>query len=446
MARVLVVGSGAREHSIALAHLRDENEVIVTPGNKGMMHFRINGEHSPISIDQLSSLKDPASILAAAQRQKPDYIEVAQDDALAAGTVDLLEENGFRGKVMGPTRDAAQIEWDKEWSREFMKRHGIPHPEYGVFNDRAKGLDFARQLLKRSKTGRVFLKATGLCAGKGATDATLETLEKAVDYIAIFGEAGRRFLVEEDALGMNGEEFSYYAMTDGKNIFYFKSAQDNKRLLNGDNGPNTGGMGAHSPALITGGLETIIQHSIMEPAIRGLAKEGRPYKGILYLGGVVGDDGVPKVIEFNSRWGDPEAQVTLPALDVRGDSYFQLVKLAIEGRLDENHAWFNSNTYVNIVGASVGYPSNPVKGKRIWVEEDDLLEGVQLLSAGVDVRGGELYTNGGRVINVVASGRDISEARAKALAGIGLVYFEGNSLHYRTDIGYRDVERSLAED
>ncbi|MCX5704243.1 MAG: phosphoribosylamine--glycine ligase [Candidatus Omnitrophica bacterium] len=431
--KVLIVGSGAREHALARAYLTYSNveQVVVTPGNDGMIEWAINRFPLKLRISKSSSLKNPQSILSVAREYKPDLIDVAQDDALAAGTVDLLECEGFR--VFGPTKKAAQIEWDKEWSREFMTRHNISAPEYKAFTNLEEGAAYAREML--TKKGGVFIKAAGLYAGKGVIPAfNSEEITKAIDEIKKMGEASRVFLVEE---AMRGEEFSYYAIVDGKNFKCFKSAQDNKRVYNRDQGPNTGGMGANSPALVTKGLEEKIEKDIIAKVIKGMAEEGRPYKGILYLGGMVCEDGSLKVVEFNSRWGDPECHVILPGIQT---NYFDLVNAAIDGKISEVQLKEDSLMRVCIIGASAGYPGEYKKEKRIYIE-NDLPEGIHFLGAGIKSHEGELYTNGGRVFSIIAKGEDVIESRKKALQGIACCAIEDNGLHYRTDIAWRDVQR-----
>ncbi|MFH1289810.1 MAG: phosphoribosylamine--glycine ligase [Nanoarchaeota archaeon] len=441
MTKVMIVDAGARGHALARTYLSSDSvdEVIVTPGNEGIernLIERSNRRMENLSINKSSKLKDPDSILSVAQKHKPDLIEVAQDDALAVGTVDLLEKEGFR--VFGPTRAAAQIEWDKVWSREFMTRHKIPTPEYKAFRSGDNAIKYALGLLERHKT--VFFKAAGLYAGKGVVPAhDRETVEQALAAMKQMGPAGETFIVES---GLVGEEFSYYAIVDGKNFLCFKSAQDNKRIWNKDQGPNTGGMGCNSPALVTKGLVSKIEQEIIAPAVKGLAEEGRPYKGILYLGGILCDDGSLNVVEFNSRWGDPECHVILPGIDKKaGHDYFCLVNAAIAGIINETMLKEDDVTRVCIVGASAGYPGKYEKGKRVWIDHNSLPKTAHLLSAAIHIKDGKMYTAGGRVFSVVGTGNDVIEARRNALQGMACCSIEDNGLHYRTDIAWRDAER-----
>lgn len=430
MAKVLIAGSGAREHQLALSYGMDGHEVIITPGNEGMTYF------DNFEIDSSTSLKDANSFLEAAKRHKPDLVDVAQDDALAAGTVDLLRVEGFR--AFGPTRKAARIEWDKEWSRDFMERNNIPTPKHMSFHISAleDSGKYARGLIE-SEYETVFFKASGLYAGKGVVPvSSVEEIPTALDSISGMGKASERFLVEE---GMVGEEFSWYAISDGSNFISFTSAQDNKRVWNRDLGLNTGGMGCNSPALVTKGLEQQIEDEIVSPTIAGMNREGHIYEGILYVGGIVREDGTLGVVEFNSRWGDPEAQVVLPGMKA---NYFNLVNQALDGKLDGMSLEHDGKTRVCLVGASSGYPKNYEKGKELIIPKD-IKEYATILSAGIKVVDGLLYNSGGRVFNLVTKGDNILDARESALRGMGCCYIEDNGLHYRTDVSWKDVQRKL---
>ena len=430
MANVMIVGGGAREHSMARAYATSDlvSEVLVTPGNQGMTP-------EGIIINQTTSLSDSASFLRVAKEYKPDLIDVAQDDALAVGTVDLLTENGFR--VFGPTKAAARVEWDKEWSRGFMARHGLPIPKYEVFNrssDAIPASQYAEYLLQNCET--VFFKASGLFFGKGVVPATnMDEVNVALLELEKMGDASNKFLVEE---GMVGEEFSYYAKVDGTHFVCYKSAQDNKRIWNGDRGPNTGGMGCNAPALVTKGIEARIESEIIAPTVLGLNEEGTPYNGILYVGGMFCEDGSVKVVEYNSRWGDPECHVILPG--VKND-YFELVNAAIDGKLDQVTLEEDDLTRVCVIGASAGYPGSYEKGKRLILDKERVGQLADMLSAGIKIEDGEMYTAGGRVFSLVGEGQNVIEAREKALQAMALCSIEDNGLVYRTDVGWRDVQR-----
>ena len=431
----MIVGNGAREDVISHAYRNSPQveRVIVTPGNDFL-----NWRKKNVIVDKRSSLKDPISILRIAEEYKPDLIDVAQDDALASGTVDLLQQNGFQ--VFGPTKLAARIESDKNWARQFMQRQEIPHPKFRYFDNEASAIEYVTRLYQENP-GIFYIKAIGLCAGKGALKST--TLEQAIQNIRLMktfpDRAGRRFLIEE---GLVGEEFSYYAISDGLSYRIFKSAQDNKTVNNFDEGEQTGGMGAISPALITNPLKDEIEKQMISKVILGMASEGVPFTGILYLGGIV-VNGKLMNIEYNARWGDPECQVVLPSLKT---DYIDLIQACLEKRLNQVKISQDNKTRVCIVGASRGYPQDysQARGKRIYgLEQAMQLEGINIFGAGIDIIDGKAYANGGRLFSVVAEGKDILEARQRAYSAIAYISIEGNNLHYRTDIGWRDVERIL---
>ena len=435
---VMIVGSGAREHAISLAYENSPQieRIIVTPGND----FIAFGRKKNVIIYKGCSLKKPETILEIAKKYSPDIIDVAQDDALAAGTVDLLQNHGF--KVFGPTKDAARIEWDKGWSREFMKRHNIPHPEFRYFSDEEEARQYVRDIYHKDPSKLLFIKATGLCAGKGALKS--ENLGQAtgnINKMKEFGDAGKIFLVEE---GLKGEEFSFYAISDGKSYKLFKSAQDNKTVDDFDKGDQTGGMGAISPARITEGLEPEIEENMIARLVSGMQEEGHPYKGIIYFGGIA-LNGKPNTIEYNARWGDPECQVVLPGLK---NDYVDLVLASIEGRLDKVSLQQDDKVRVCVVLTSRGYPNDysEVKGKRIFgIESTMKMPGVTIFGAGINMNDGKFYANGGRLLSVVAEGNNILEARERAYSAAAKINIEGNNKHLRNDIGWRDVERFLKE-
>jgi len=434
---VLVIGSGAREHTISKAYEKSPQvrKIIVAPGND-FIGYKSQKE---VIIDKSCGLKNPQSILEIAKKYKPDLVDVAQDDALAGGTVDLLKEKGFR--VFGPTKQASRIEWDKRWSRGFMQRHKIPAPQFEYFDSEEPAKTYVKGLYEQEHSKLLYIKATGLCAGKGALKS--RSLEEAVTNIGkmkSFGDSGKIFLVEE---GLVGEEFSCYAISDGKNYKILKSAQDNKTVFNFDEGDQTGGMGAISPAMVTAPISKEIEEQLIAKAINGMNKEGVPFVGVLYLGGIV-VNGKPMNIEYNARWGDPECQVVLPSIKT---DYAEIVLSCLEGRLGKTEIEPDNKTRVCVVGASRGYPNDykAVKGKRIYgLEKAMAMKGVTVFGAGIDVRDGKFYANGGRLWSIVGEGDNILEARPKAYSAMAHVYIEGNNLHYRTDIGSGDVGKILA--
>lgn len=433
---VMVVDAGARGHVLSTVFEKSPQvkKVVIAPGNDYMTVSR----NKEVVTEPASSLKDANSLLEVAKQHRVDLVEVAQDDALEAGTVDLMQKHGIA--VLGPRRDAARIEWDKRWSREFMTRQGIPTPEYRYFQsknaDPAKA--YAKELYAQNPERLLFIKATGLIGGKGALPAsTLGEAEAAISQMQAFGAAGDEFLIEE---GLIGEEYSYYAMTDGTNFQTFKSAQDNKRVYDGDKGGQTGGIGAVAPALVTEGIREQIEAVQIAPAVTGLSSEGTPYLGLLYLGGIKTADGL-NTIEYNARWGDPEVQVVLPGVQ---NDYVEVVEAALNGRLDSYTITEDDKVRMCVVGCSKGYPDDysAVKGKEIKGLDDARAQpGIALYSAAIKVDDGKYYANGGRLFSVVGEGKDLLEARDRAYDAIKRISVEGDGLHYRTDIGRRDLAR-----
>jgi len=431
--KVLIIGGGGREHTLLKAYAKSKRvkKIFVVPGN-GLMGFF---EVKPIMTFPGIKPTDFEKIWEIVAKNKIDLVDVAQDDPIAAGGVDFFTAKGVA--AFGPTKEAAQIEWDKKWAREFMKRLGLPIPRFASFSSEKEAASYINKLPK----GACFVKASGLAAGKGAIKAInkKEVLE-AIKQMPLFGPAGKTFLIEEMLVG---EEFSAYAICDGEHFQILKAAQDNKPVFNFDEGPNTGGMGATAPVFATN--KKIIQKQIKEifkTVVAGLASEGRPYKGILYLGGII-SEGKVKIIEFNARWGDPEAQVVLPGIK---NGYVDIVSACLEGKLNKLKIREDTKTRVCVVGASRSYPGDysAASGKKIFgLEQAAKLPGVTVIGAGIKRRGKYFFTRGGRVFNIVAEGKDIVEARNKAYAAMAKIFVAGNNLHYRTDIGWRDVERSL---
>ena len=436
---ILIIGGGGGEHAISLAYEKSPKvkKIIISPGNDFIKY----GRKKEVIVDSESSLKDPYSILKLAEKYSPDIIDVAQDDALSSGAVNLLKAKGYA--VFGPTKEAAQIESDKKWSREFQARHGIPQPNWISFDGPEPAKEKLKSMYSEKPNQILWIKANGLAEGKGVIKAeNIDEAYAAVDRMKDFGEAGEIFLIEEN---MPGEEFSIYAISDGKSWHVFKSAQDNKRVFEGDKGPNTGGMGAISPAMVTRGSEDEIESEMIAKVIRGLEKEGRPFVGVLYLGGIKTKDGL-RVIEYNARWGDPEAQVVVPGLIT---DYVDIVKAAINGNLSNLEIQEDNKTRVCIVGASRGYPGDysDVKRRRILgLEEVMKLPGIQVFGAGIEVVDGKFYANGGRLFSVVAEGDNIVEARGRGNYAMEIISIDGDTLetkylHSRRDMGLRDEMR-----
>ncbi len=435
---VMVVDASARAHAVSEAYERSPNvkKIIVTPGNDFIGYKR-----SKEVIVEKGKLTDPQSFLDAAQKHKPDLVDVCQDDALAVGTVDLLKANGFN--VFGPTKAASRLEWDKVWSRDFMHNQGIPHPMYRVFSSEEQGIAYVLDRYNCDSNALLFIKASGLCAGKGAIPALcVEEAVSAIKSMKSFGDAGKSYLIEE---GMYGEEASIYVLSDGLHFHILKPAQDNKRLLNNDEGPNTGGMGAVAPAgVITPDVMELARVDIVIPAIKGMHELDAPYTGVLYVGAMVTKlGGMPKVVEFNSRWGAPEAEVVVPGIQTPMD---EIAYACINRNLHNTRIAEDSVTRVCVVGASRGYPGDVsgVKGKQIFgLDEVMRLSGIKVYGAGIAVRDNKFYANGGRLFSIVAEGASVRDAQESALEAMRMVSVEGDNLVYRTDIGRRDIERSL---
>lgn len=427
---ILVIGQNGREHALAeiYAKSRRVKKIIMTPGN-GLTDFK----NPKIKNYPDVAMLDFEGIVKVCRKEKIDLVDVAQDDVIAAGYVDKLETLGI--KAFGPTQKASQLEWDKQWARDFMIRNHLPVPRYKSFQDKKEAIDYINSLSEQV----LFIKAAGLAFGKGVIRAENrgEAIE-AVDAMSKFGKSGETFLVEEALIG---EEFSLFAICDGENFITVKSAQDHKRIFDGDKGPNTGGVGSVAP---TGAINDYIlrkiEQKIFKPLLEGMKKEGRPYKGILYLGGMLTKTGV-KIIEFNCRWGDPEAEVILPSIKT---DYLNIVESIRFQKLKETKIVFDKKVRISIAGCSKGYPGDysVVKGKEIFGLTDVIsIPGINVFGSGIQRTGKRFFVTGGRVFYVVGEGKNILEARRKAYKAMKLISIEGNNLHYRKDIGWRDSER-----
>src|SRR3989338_537802 len=387
---IMIVDGGARGHVLSEAYENDPRvkRIVVAPGNDFVGHNR----QKDVIIAKDSSLKDPKSLLNVAQRYKPDLVDVAQDDALALGTVNLLRDNGFA--ALGPTAEAARIESSKVWSRDFMARHEIPSPAFKSFTDSREAIEYLRLEYgkKGNKNKLLFEKADGLCGGKGALRSrSLREGIANVKYMSNFGTAGSNFVIEDGIVGKDGragEEFSYVVITDGHTYRSFKPGQDNKLAKNFDEGDQTGGMGANAPAqVVTLEIAAKTERCIITRAIAGMAKEGLPYVGILYVGGME-VDGDPYVVEFNARPGDPETQVMWPGVK----NYPEMVLAALKGRLSEVKLRDDIKYRWCVVGASRGYPGDytQAKGKIIYgLEEAAKLRGISIYGAGITIQDGK---------------------------------------------------------
>ena len=447
---VMVVDTSARAEAVADSYLRSHNiKRVILPDKNQLIKQFAKKEVVLVPMD----IKDPQTALAAARKYKPDLIDVCQDDALALGTVDTLQDNGFPD-TFGPSADAAEIESSKVWSRRFQAKYEIPHPYFIVSESLLNAEDNAREIYMNNPEAVKWLKADGLCAGKGAIRcSSLDETLVAIETLRGFGKAGEMSLFEdniENSDGTPGEEVSLYTFSDGVHTHTIKAAQDNKRQLNFDEGPNTGGMGViTNPMVLEGsGLMPMIQRDIVNRAISGMREEGRKYVGVLYSGlmltDLVSEKPKAKVVEFNARWGAPEGEGLIPGIITPMD----VIALAcIHGKLNEVEIEEDNKYRVVIVGASKNYPGDygKVKGKEVFgLREANAQPGIEIFGAGikVDRDTGRHYAIGGRLFSLVAKGNSLIEARAIAMHAMAMIHVEGNNLQYRFDIGFRDVERS----
>lgn len=422
--KVLVVGGGGREHAFAwkLAQSRNVEKVYCAPGNAGIAQI---AECVNIPVDDFDALLDFVKY------EWIDLTIVGPEDPLSKGIVDFFEKEGRR--IVGPSKAAAQLEASKVFAKDFMKRYGIPTAEYKTFTS----IPQARQYIEM-KGVPIVVKADGLAAGKGVI--VCETREQALEALDIvlkekrFGDAGDRVVVEEC---LRGEEASYIAFCDGKTILPLASSQDHKPVFNDDKGPNTGGMGAYSPApVVTPLLEARIIKEVMEPVVEGLRREGIKFKGVLYAGLMIDGDKIG-VLEYNCRMGDPETQPLLARLET---DLADICMAIADEKLSEIELKWTEEPSCCVVLASGGYPDAYDKGKAITgLEEADAMEGVTVFHAGTSFRDDQVVTNGGRVLGVTALGADLKAAKERCHEAIEKINFEG--MHYRTDIGDKALKR-----
>ncbi len=424
--KVLVLGGGGREHALVwkLRQSSRVEHVWCAPGNGGISQ---DAECVPVEV------KDVAAVVALAERLRPDLTVVGPELPLVLGVVDEFSKRGL--PIVGPSKQAAEIEGSKVFAKEFIERHGIPTASaYGVYDSAGDAYSALCAV-----DWPCAIKADGLCAGKGVLVA--KTPDEATAFIerlmekGEFGESGRRVLLEE---ALEGEELSYIVLTDGEHILPFAPTRDHKRAFNGDRGPNTGGMGAYSSdELLSPDLEQRILEAIVRPTVQGLAREGRAYKGFLYFGLMLAADG-PKVLEFNCRMGDPEGQALVLRMD------FDLAEACqgvAEGRLDTVKVAWQPGASVCVVVASGGYPGDFETGKVIaGLAEAAGVTGVVVFHAGTKKGDDKYYTSGGRVLSFTATGADMAEALKRVYDAIRSIRFEG--AHYRTDIGLRGLPKA----
>ena len=430
--KVLVIGSGGREHALVwkLAQSPRAARLWCAPGNAGIGTELLASNGRPVELVPIGA-EDLPKLLAFAQQEKPDLTVVGPDNPLALGIVDLFEQNGLR--IWGPNQKAAQFESSKIFSQHFMERHGIPTAKGGTFSDAAEAKRFAATL-----DGRCAVKADGLALGKGVLLAyNLAEAEKAIDEILqqrAFGNAGSRIVIQELLEGM---EISLHALCDGKCAKLFPTSQDHKRAHDNDTGLNTGGMGTYSPVpFLTDNALAEVSRQILEPWLAGCAKEQISFKGILYPGVILTAKG-PRVIEFNARFGDPEAQVYLTRLE---NELLELLEASATGTLSGHELKWSPTKSVCVVMASPGYPGNYPKGLPIsGLEEAAKLPNTKVFHAGTQVKDGRIVTNGGRVLGVTAWGSDLVAARASAYAAVAKIKFDG--AQFRSDIGAKALGR-----
>ena len=414
--KVLVIGGGGREHALAwkLAQGARVQTVYVAPGNGGTA-LDPNLRNVPLS--------DPAALADFAVAEKIALTVVGPEAPLAAGVVDVFRARGLR--IFGPTRAAAQLESSKAFAKEFMQRHGIPTALYASFTDAA-----AAHAHVDKHGAPIVVKADGLAAGKGVVVAmTAEEAHAAID--TMLGVPGGRVVIEEF---MDGEEASFIVLCDGQHVLPLATSQDHKRIFDGDRGPNTGGMGAYSPApVVTPNVHAKVMQEIIHPTLAGMAKDGHPFTGFLYAGLMIDAQGQPRTVEFNCRLGDPEAEVILMRLK---SDLFEVLMHATDGTLQEAELQWDRRVALGVVMAAAGYPGTPRAGDPITVlpaASDDL----QVFHAGSTLKDGQPVTSGGRVLCVTALGESVRLAQQRALDAVRTIHFDG--AQWRNDIGHRAI-------
>ena len=420
--KILVIGSGGREHAIAwkITQNKEVSRVYVAPGNAGTA---TNPDMRNIPITKVDEL------VKFAQDEKIHLTIVGPEAPLSQGVVDAFRAAGLM--IFGPTKAAAQLESSKDFAKAFMFRHGIPTAKYETFSNATKAHDYVNQ-----QGAPIVIKADGLAAGKGVVVAmTLEEAHAAIDAMLSdnkLGDAGARVVIEEF---LTGEEASFIVMVDGKNILTLATSQDHKRLLNADQGPNTGGMGAYSPApCVTPEIHARALREVIRPTVEGMAKDGIPYTGFLYAGLMIAPNGSIKTLEFNCRMGDPETQPIM--LRLKSD-FVALAEHAVKGTLNLAEAEWDRRTALGVVMASHNYPDTPRLNDEVTGIPKNL-EDAQVFHAGTTLKDGKILTSGGRVLCVTALGETVKFAQQQAYQIIEDIKFDG--AQYRTDIGYRALK------
>ncbi|MBU1912392.1 MAG: phosphoribosylamine--glycine ligase [Candidatus Omnitrophica bacterium] len=421
--KILVVGSGGREHAIVwkLSQSKKVEKIFCAPGNGGIKEI---AELVDIKSDDVQRLLDFA------KKNKIDLTVVGPEAPLVKGIVDIFGKNGL--KAFGPFKDVAMLEGSKVFSKNVMKKFGLATADFRVFDNP----EDAKKYLKETGVP-IVIKADGLAAGKGVIiPKTIEEGLKAIDSIMVervFGDSGDKIIIEDC---LEGEEASLLVFTDGKTIVPLESSQDHKRIFDNDKGPNTGGMGAYSPApVVTKGILEDVVKSVFRPMIDGLRKEGKVYKGVLYAGLMMTEDG-PMVLEFNVRFGDPETQAILPKLK---SDLADIMMACVEGTLDKIDVKWEKSSCISVVCASKGYPDEYEKDKEIFgLKEAGKMKDVIVFHAGTKAKNGKILTSGGRVLGVTSLGKDIKSAKINAYKAVDCIKFEG--MQYRKDIGDKAIK------
>ncbi|HEY9104836.1 phosphoribosylamine--glycine ligase [Chitinimonas sp.] len=421
---ILVIGSGGREHALAwkIAQSPRVGKVFVAPGNPGTAR-----EEGLTNVP----VTDIAELVAFAQREQVMLTVVGPEAPLAAGVVDAFRAAGL--KIFGPTKAAAQLESSKDYAKAFMARHGIPTAQYRTFSKADEAHAYVSE-----RGAPIVIKADGLAAGKGVIVAlTLDEAHAAIDMMLLdnkMGDAGARVVIEDF---LKGEEASFIVMVDGKHVLAMASSQDHKRLLDNDAGPNTGGMGAYSPApVVTPEVHARAMREVILPTVAGMAKDGIPYTGFLYAGLMVTEEGAVNVVEFNCRMGDPETQ---PIMSRLKSDLVGLVEHAVNGTLDQAEAEWDRRVALGVVLAAHGYPDAPRKGDVIEGLATQHFEDAHVFHAGTAQQGDAVVTSGGRVLCVTALGDNVKIAQKRAYEVIEGIRFDG--MQYRHDIGFRALAR-----
>ena len=423
--KILVIGGGGREHALAwkAAQSRNVEIVYVAPGNAGT-------GHEPKLENVAIATEDIAALTEFAQAKHIDLTIVGPEAPLVLGVVDAFQAAGLR--CFGPTQAAAQLEGSKAFTKDFLARHQIPTAAYGNFTDVEEAIAYIRQ-----QGAPIVVKADGLAAGKGVILAQTEdeAIAAVQDMLAgnAFGEAGHRVVIEEF---LTGEEASFIVMVDGEHILPMATSQDHKARDDGDTGPNTGGMGAYSPApVVTPEIHDRVMHEVIEPTVRGMAAEGHPYTGFLYAGLMIAADGTPKVLEYNCRFGDPETQPIMMRLK---SDLVTLCNAALDRELTNIGIEWDPRPSLGVVLAAGGYPASYNKGDVITGLPADTPSS-KVFHAGTAEKDGQIVTNGGRVLCAVALGETVAEAQKQAYRLVAQIHWNG--MYYRHDIGYRAIAR-----